>query len=429
MNAVLERLVAQRAEAVSAMESVLEQVTDRDLSEAERSLLETSRERIAAMDEQIEPMAAWERARDNHVEGTVRPTSPTPGTTRAAAGAVAESPYATPGAFVVDYLRANGLMERGQRDDEAMARVQMAYAARANQITTDTPGLLPTPIVGQVVSLIDANRPLISSLGGAKPMGGIPGTTFQRPKVTRHTLVGPQAAEKTALPTQGMKIDPVTFSKETHGGSVNISRQDMDWTSPAAWDILVSDLADVYSEETETAVATAFFTKATGAPVVVADESLQAWAAALYKAAAQSYNRAKRMPDRIWCSLDVWAALGSIVDVARLVLPPTGNNDTAAGSSSLADFRGDVIGLPRIVVPTFPSGSCVVGPSTLYEAYEEVIGLLSVIEPSILGVEVAYGGYVAFDTLDTLAFVRVTPPAGMARIGDDDPPAKSNGGK
>ena len=40
------------------------------------------------------------------------------------------------------------------------------------------------------MNLIDANRPLISSLGGAKALGGIPGATFTRPKITQHTLVG-----------------------------------------------------------------------------------------------------------------------------------------------------------------------------------------------------------------------------------------------
>jgi hypothetical protein len=303
--------------------------------------------------------------------------------------------------------------------------------AVANQVTGDTPGILPTPIVGPVVNLIDANRPLISSLGGAKALGNIPGATFTRPKISRHVLVGPQSGgEKTQLPSQGMKIDPIPFAKQTYGGTVDISRQDIDWTSPAAWDILISDLADVYSEQTELAVATAFETAATGAPVDVATNTVAGWAAALYAAAAASYAFARRMPDRIWCALDVWADLDSLVDVARMVFPTNGNNDTAAGSSSLADFRGDVLGLPRIVVPTFPSGTCIVGPSTLYEAYEEVIGLLSVIEPSILGVQVAYGGYIAMGGLAEAGFVKVNPPADMpaiqSAVRDDTPPDGDN---
>ena len=140
----------------------------------------------------------------------------------------------------------------------------------------------------------------------------------------------------------------------------------------------------------------------------------------LYTAAMHSYAAGKRMPDHIWCSLDVWASLGSTVDIARVSMPPSGNLDEAAGSSSLADFRGDVLGLPRVVVPTFPGGTCIVGPSSLYEAYEEVIGLLSVIEPSILGVQVAYGGYLAQGTLATTAFVPINVVGALPTVADDD---------
>ena len=70
------------------------------------------------------------------------------------------------------------------------------------------------------------------------------------------------------------------------------------------------------------------------------------------------------------------------------------------------------------MVPTFPAGTCIVGPSSLYEAYEEVIGLLSVIEPSILGVQVAYGGYVAFGRRCSPP-VRAAHPTGRA-CGPDD---------
>lgn len=407
MNPVLESFRAQRDEQISTIDSILGQVEGRDLTDAERGLLEAARGRIATLDEQITPLAAFEELRGTHderVNALPRPADVVPG--RRLDANERQSHYSTAGAFLVDYLRANGILERGVRDEAAAARV---YQARADQTTADTPGILPTPIVGQVVSLIDANRPLITSLGGAKALGGIPGTTFTRPKITVHTQSGKQAAEKTALPSRKMTISPLTFTKETHGGYVDISRQDIDWTSPAAWDILVRDLADVYAVETEGAVAAAFATAATGTmpPALPAAPVLTDWAHALYTAAMHSYNAALRMPTRVWCSLDVWAALGSLVDAARLVLPTSGNLDTAAGSSSLADFRGDILGLPRVVVPQLVPKTCIVGPADLYETYEEVIGLLSVIEPSILGVQVAYGGYIAFGTLATTGFVKL----------------------
>lgn len=413
-NAVLTRLREQRDEQVAAMDAVLAQVgDDRDLVEAERSLLEACRQRIAEIDAQIEPLASYEALRGQVAERSAElPHPPLPAQPRRADPERA-SVYHSAGAFLVDYMRANGLADSQRtRDEAAAARVAAAYQTRADQTTADTPGLLPTPIVGGVVNLIDANRPLITSLGGAKSLGGIPGKTFTRPTISQHVAVGPQTAEKTALPSQKMSVTPITFDKSTYGGSVDISRQDMDFTQPGAWDILVTDLANVYARETEAAVADAFTTAATGAAVTMGtagqNPTLAEWSTALYTAAMRSYNAGFRMPDRVWCSLDVWASLGSLVDVARLALPPSGDLDEAAGSSSLADFRGDVIGLPRIVVPMFSDGTCIVGPSSLFEAYEEVIGLLSVIEPSILGVEVAYGGYLAQGSLFGGAFVPIT---------------------
>jgi hypothetical protein len=171
------------------------------------------------------------------------------------------------------------------------------------------------------------------------------------------------------------------------------------------------DLADQYAIDTETTVAAAFKTAATGPAVVVGADTLEGWATALYAAAAQSYGVAKKLPDRIWCSLDVWAMLGPLADINRLIFPPGGNALAAAGESNLTSFQGNMFAVPRIVVPTFPNGTAIVGSSDLYEVYEEVIGLLSVIEPSILGVTIAYGGYVAFGSLAPTSFVPLTAPA------------------
>src|SRR5215471_18026798 len=205
-NPVLERLVSQRAEQMSAMDSVLNQVgEERDLVDAERSLLDASRERIAELDAQIQPLRQYEEMREAHSETVA--TLPRPAEHGARRmEAMERTQYRSAGAFVVDYLRANALMDRNMRDDAAAARI---YNARADQLTGDTPGLLPTPIVGAVVNLIDTNRPLIQSLGGARGLGGIAGTSFTRPKITQHTTIGAQATQKTALSSQKMTVGAV----------------------------------------------------------------------------------------------------------------------------------------------------------------------------------------------------------------------------
>ena len=53
------------------------------------------------------------------------------------------------------------------------------------------------------------------------------------------------------------------------------------------------------------------------------------------------------------------------------------------------------------------------------------------IEPSILGVQVAYGGYVAFGSLAPAAFVPLTPPAGLVAptMTDISAPADDDSGE
>jgi len=445
-NAVLDRLLGERAHQVDFIDELLARVEreERDLVDAEQGNLRAAHERIAALDQQIQPLTAFESLRGAHAEAVAALPVGRRGSEPASMGQRNSGPsYPSAGAFMIDLLASRGMMP-GQRqpDPDALARVAFVVA---DQKTSDVTGILPTPIVGQVVSLIDSNRPLITSLGGARPMGGIPGSTFSRPKITQHTTAGAQAGEKTQLPSQKMTITPVSFTKSTYGGTVDISRQSIDWTSPAVWDIVIRDLADVYSIQTETAVAGAFTTAASGnTPIAAPANTLAGWTAALYQAAMHSYQATFRMPDRIWCALNVWAALGSLVDSTRVVLPPdpytTGTVDQPldsfdVGGSALGTFRGDVLGLPRIVVPTLAAGTCIVGNSSDYEVYEEVIGLLSVVEPSILGVQVAYGGYVAFGGVASTGLIPITAPAGLPTMAEvsaevpveEAPAPKANG--
>ena len=132
------------------------------------------------------------------------------------------------------------------------------------------------------------------------------------------------------------------------------------------------------------------------------------WASAMYAAAGLVYASSKRLPNRVWCSVDVWGMLGPMVDDARLVF----SSNLNPGSSELSSFAGNMFSLPRIVVPSFPAGTCIVGSADAYEVYEEAIGLLTAVEPSLLGVEVAYGGYIAHNVVIPEALAPITPPAG-----------------
>jgi len=412
VNPVLERKRAEKADQIAFVDELLAKVSadgGRDLVDAEISNLESARERIGELDKQIGPLEEHETLRAAHERSAgayTAPPTPRPDAL-ALGGGRRDVPWSTAGAYIVDHLKARGYMtdsRTGQRlpaDPEAMARVQYALQ---NQTTTDTPGLLPHAIVGSVVSLIDSSRPFITSIGGGRAMGGIPGKTFGRPKITQHTTVGTQATEKAELPSQKMVIGEIPFTKATYGGAVDVSRQDIDWSSPAAWDILVRDLADVYALTTEGVAANGMWQASDDVNAITAvatANTLAAWSTALYAAAGLVYASAKRLPDRIWCSVDVWGLLGPLTDLSA--------NPGQAGDSNLDSFAGNLFRLPRIVVPNWGTGRCVIGASGAYEVYEEVIGLLSAVEPSLLGVEVAYGGYIAHAAVYPEGLARITP--------------------
>lgn len=433
-NPVLDRLREQRESAVSAMDTLLSQAEQREgggLSDAERSTLDTTREQIADLDAQIEPLAEFANLRSASSDAVRQYTStfgsggqPAPEGARSAAARTEPRAheYGTRGEVVADMLRAappgrGGMDDQGARERLMGARIPFDGApedytrAVSNEITSDVPGLLPKPIVGAVDNDLDAARPFVQSIG-AKDLGSIPGKTFTRPYVSQHTLVGKQTTEKSELPSQKLKVDGLDFTKETYGGTIDVSRQTIDWTSPAAWDALLNDLQDEYAITTEEVAAAAFATAVTQTAGAPATNDMAGWSLALYNAAALAYAGVKRLPDHIWVSLDMWGAMGSIVDQARMSMRANGDS---MGTSSPASFAGEVLDLPRSVVPGFPDGTIIVGVKSKTEFYEQRIGLLTAVEPRLLGVEVAYGGYVAYGTLKPTAFAKVgafVPPAG-----------------
>lgn len=426
-NKVLERLSQKRDRTNELIDEILAaaEADERSPSESEREQITRFKHELGELEPQIVEQAELEELRRSSTSVhellvTEVRTTPDRGGASAPSSVVtrttARANYETAGLFIVDYLRARGGFrdlsgQPIQADQGALERMApWIQRAMENQTTTDTPGLLPAPVIGPVLQQKEAVQPFVASIGGAKPMGGIPGKQFSRPKITQHTLVGIQSAEKTELPSRKMVIGGVNFTKVTKGGVVDISRQDMDWTVPSAWDILLADLAAVYGEEVENEVADDAAAKAVAGPTVATND-LAGWAAALYAAAASVYANTtpRRLPNRVWMSLDVWAKAGPVVDVA--LIQAGAQIADLLSTQGASNFAGNMFAIPRFVVPSFPTGTCIVGTSNAYEAYEEVVGVLSAVEPALFGVQVAYGGYVAFNAVEPAGLVKVTPPA------------------
>jgi hypothetical protein len=300
--------------------------------------------------------------------------------------------------------RAPGARERLEGNGLGINGGFLQRAAAPHTTTAEIPGLLPATIQGALLNDIDAARPFITSIG-AKDLGGIPGTTFKRPVVTTHVTMGAQSAEKAELEDGQFIVGGVDFTKTTYGGWTNVSRQAIDWSSPAAWDALMADFLDIYARTTENAAADAFVTAVTTETSTVAatgtTPTLAELYSGLYTAAAASYGVTGRLPDTIWASTDWWVTLGQIVDAVQAT---TNTNMGAGSTNSLADFSGNLGRLRRVIVPSMASGTLIIGPANRTEFYEDRIGFLTAVQPKVLGVEIAYGGYAAFATLKPTAY-------------------------
>jgi hypothetical protein len=442
-NAMIDRLEQERTDKLDFVEKTIESANaeGRDLVDAEKRNLEAARDRVKELDEQLAPLHEFEDLRSASRAGAAqyRPGATPSGDQGRGLGAQTAArghEYRSMGEIMADAWRAktsddteasrrlesigrgvvNGTLQvldqgTARSIDDTFVRT-LSYEERAaapHITTTEIPGLMPVSIVGPVINDIDAERPFLSSIG-VKDLGGIPGKTFSRPIVSEHVQMGTQAAEKDELADGQFKVDDVDFVKSTEGGWANVSRQSIDWSSPAMWDALLRDFQDIYAQHTENKAADAFVTAvqlgdvlatvaATGTNPTIAE-----LITALYGGAVQTYNGSKKLPNHVWMSLDMWSQLGITMDVAAATTAGAG-----IGTNSLQNLQqGGVLSLPRTVVPSFPASTLIIGRKERAEAYEDRLGFLSAVEPKVLGVQLAYGGYFAFNVLSVPAFVELT---------------------
>ena len=119
-------------------------------------------------------------------------------------------------------------------------------AAAGDVLTTDTPGLLPVPVLGPLVQDLNFLRPVVEAVGArAYPDSG-QSKTFIRPTITTHTSVAAQSPELSAVSATTMVIASNSVAKTTLAGQVTLSVQDIDFTSPAAMQLILNDLMGEY---------------------------------------------------------------------------------------------------------------------------------------------------------------------------------------
>lgn len=284
--------------------------------------------------------------------------------------------------------------------EAANANRTVLQAAAGDEVTTDVDGLLPVPVLGPVFQDINYIRPFVSAIGArAYPDGGSQ-KTFIRPTITTHTEVAEQASELGSFGARTMVINDNVVQKKTFAGTVTISAQTMDFTSPAAMQQILNDLMGQYMIVTDNFAVDSFVTAST--TIGQWDGTAEDLILFLYGAARDISNGSNFFPTHILMGADAWAKLGSTVDADKRPLfpavgaPGLGGYNTL-GAGNVTNWSGtNPLGLQIIVDSNVAAKTMVVFHAPAAEYYEQVRGLMSVEVPSKVAREFTYYGYASF---------------------------------
>ena len=282
-------------------------------------------------------------------------------------------------------------------------------AAAPDVVTTDTPGILPEPILGPVYNNYMPNwRPLVTAMGVRALPGG--GKVFRRPKVTTHTTIGASNGENANLDQGTFVVSNNNVTKQVFGGYVRLSEEDMDWTEPEVLGLLVDDMARIYANETDAYACAQFEAGVSQTATLTAATDPADWAAFVYEAAKTILTNSNgNLPNVLIMDPLYYSNLGALVDTADRPLFPNLNPMNAFGSLEPGSVQGTAFGLTVVVDKNLvlPGGNNLyVGASDGFEIYEQQKGALQVeAADGSLSRYIKFRGYFATLMIDATKFV------------------------
>jgi|694.fasta_scaffold113316_2 HK97 family phage prohead protease len=313
----------------------------------------------------------------------------------------------TPSEYMAKFARG------GSEFAELNARIK---AAAPDITTTDTPGILPTPIVSPVYDSLNPIRPFVTAIGArAMPAGG---ATFRRPVITvRPTVTQQPTGQLNTLDPSTVTVANNNVSKLTFGTYVTLSEQDIDWTDPDSLAIVLNQLAIAYGQATDNYAVDTMVSGVTQTETITDLSDSADWIAAIYGAAYQISNASNYLPTHFFAAPVTWAKLGMIVDDANRPLFPSVAPYNAFGVQTANSWNGNPLGL-SLVVDKNMAGSTgagglngvvghAAGPAAGFEFYEQQKGAISVDVPATLGRTIAFRGYAAAFMADATKFVKL----------------------
>lgn len=273
-------------------------------------------------------------------------------------------------------------------------------AAAPDVVTSDIPGVIPTPIIAPVYNNFIGRRPLIDAVGvRAMPQAG---AIFIRPVVTTHNSIG-TATQNTTITASAFVVDDVQITKTIQGGYVEISEASMDWSSPEVLGALLDDMGRVYANRTDLLACSELVTGTTNsnnfANASITDPA--EWVRWMYQAAADILTGSNgNLPSALAVSPNIFQYLGQLVDGQDRPLFPQVGPMNAYGTMTPGSDSAVAFGLRLVVDRNLGATDMVIMDPTGIECWEQQKGAISVEQPSQLSRQIAFRGYFAAKVID-----------------------------
>lgn len=367
MKTRLARLNEEALTIRSKVESIEEAATaaGRDLTEDENTAVQTLLGRYDQVQEDIAAEVKREEAQAN-VQNVLARVHQEP---------AAQAQELTPGEYVHRMLQ----VQKGLITPEQFRAETALY--RAQQTTAD--GYLPSQLVGDLLAPFDASTPVWSRVFTGKPYPEA-GSSFLRPEVSQNVLTGDQASEFATVASQKMTITTHTVNKWTEAGYIDLSAQDIDWTTPDAVSAVMDSFARVFASRLE-ARACAYLASTVSASAGWTGTNVSTIVSSVVDVVDNVFNAIYEMPDVLVLSLDQAIAISKIISTT----------ETRTAISVLKEALSSILGINVDVVvgPRLAANTRVLGVKSYAESYLKQNGMVSVPQPDVLGQRIGISAY------------------------------------
>jgi HK97 family phage major capsid protein/HK97 family phage prohead protease len=294
-----------------------------------------------------------------------------------------------------DWLKTVVRLLTGERVSDR----ELEERAIADLITTDNAGVVPDAFSQELIGVIDAQRPFMSTT--RRMLTPTSGMGLILPKIVTRPTVAQQVTEKTDLSSTATSITTATYDAETLGGAGDISLQLLKRSSPEFLGLYLELLAEAMSLAAEDRAVDVLLASSPTAGGVIAPGNLS------LGAAWTNSNNSRLRPDTIWMSS---AAVAAFIDAKATTTNTPLYSTLSPNITAGGGLGGTISGLRPVHVPTLDNETVkvIVGPSRGFAWAEDGAYTLQVDVPAKAGRDVALVSIFWFAPLYASAFTTYT---------------------